>query len=351
MASKLQGGSSAGRYYVYLYRDPASGEPVYVGKGQGRRSREHLSNSSSPRLSNLIAARGKEGLVVEPEVVAVCEAEGSAFLVEQALIKFFGRQDQGTGPLFNLTDGGEGVSNPPVEVREAQADAMYRRFGGKHQYTWVLAGTSERFTGTRVDFAKFLNVPQSAVGKLFQGKTKSIGGWKLESDDRAPNLYRSSHELIHHFSGETFCGTQKEFADRTGISLSSISMLVTGKISHTHGWILRGNEKAVAGLRINSKGHYYTPKEPWESAAATPNSLAAWALADKLRDAWEGLSHKQRGSVGAKRLCAAAGVDYSISTRTFDKITKKIKSENFDPKSHEPWLRFKAISTGSANED
>ena len=161
-------------FYLYVYRDPISDEVVYVGKGSGRRAREHLTHSSNPRLANLIENRRNRGYEVAPEILAYCDTEEVAFMLEKALILYFGREDLLAGALLNKTDGGDGVSNPSMEVRDAQADAMYRRFGGKKLHTWVSTTTSDSFTGTRVEFAKKLGVSQVAVGKLFQGITKGV---------------------------------------------------------------------------------------------------------------------------------------------------------------------------------
>lgn len=46
------------------------------------------------------------------------EDETSALRAETFLISYYGRVDLGTGCLRNLTDGGEGASNPAQEVRE-----------------------------------------------------------------------------------------------------------------------------------------------------------------------------------------------------------------------------------------
>lgn len=43
-------------------------------------------------------------------ILQECLREWEAFAIERATIKKFGRKDLGTGPLLNLTDGGEGPS-------------------------------------------------------------------------------------------------------------------------------------------------------------------------------------------------------------------------------------------------
>lgn len=73
------------KFYVYVwYKD---GEPVYVGKGCGKR-----------------AYREKEAYDVE--IYKNNLTEEQAYDLEKKLIAEFGRADKGDGPLMNLTDGG-----------------------------------------------------------------------------------------------------------------------------------------------------------------------------------------------------------------------------------------------------
>lgn len=103
-------------FYVYVYRDPLDGTPVYVGKGRGNRAISHtwLKSRTNDRLGKLVVNRAEQGHAMEPEIVARCSEE-NALLIEQALIKYFGRAELGEGPLCNSTDGGDGVSNPSVD--------------------------------------------------------------------------------------------------------------------------------------------------------------------------------------------------------------------------------------------
>ena len=82
--------------YTYLYlRD--DGTPYYVGKGQGRRHRRKAGRNVPVPSDDRI-------------IVQEFEFEYDALIAERLLIAIFGRKDQGTGILRNLTDGGEGVS-------------------------------------------------------------------------------------------------------------------------------------------------------------------------------------------------------------------------------------------------
>ena len=100
-----------GEFYVYELQYP-DGTPFYVGKGKGNRKNIHFmkcdtQNKFKQNIINKIRRNGEDPLsvVVEPNL-----SEGRAFEIEISLINYYGRRDNGTGILSNLTDGGEGTS-------------------------------------------------------------------------------------------------------------------------------------------------------------------------------------------------------------------------------------------------
>jgi hypothetical protein len=88
--------------YIYLRED---GSPYYVGKGSGRRAFARTPGHNPPKDVNRI-------------LISDLSDENTAFEIESFLIAFWGRKDLGTGTLINITDGGEGPSNPSKATRE-----------------------------------------------------------------------------------------------------------------------------------------------------------------------------------------------------------------------------------------
>ena len=91
-------------FYVYLHVKESDGTVFYVGKGtKFRWSRvydrtQHWKNTAI-----------KHGVICK--IVAHDLSAEEALVLEKKLIASYGRQDQKTGCLVNLTDGGEGVVN------------------------------------------------------------------------------------------------------------------------------------------------------------------------------------------------------------------------------------------------
>jgi len=95
-------------FYTYIYYDPSRGnEPIYVGKGVGKRVWSHLYSKQKTPFVNRLQFMIKNGNKPTVGIYAGFDEE-LAHLVEMELISKFGRKDLGKGPLLNLTDGGEG---------------------------------------------------------------------------------------------------------------------------------------------------------------------------------------------------------------------------------------------------
>ena len=102
------------RYFYTYFWLREDGTPYYVGKGTKDRAfvRHRVGNPPS-----------KECILLQEH-----PSEKDAFEAEKFFIEYYGRIDLGTGCLRNLTDGGEGPSNPSIESRKKMRTA---KLGGK----------------------------------------------------------------------------------------------------------------------------------------------------------------------------------------------------------------------------
>jgi hypothetical protein len=85
-------------FYVYGYLRRRDNTPYYIGKGCGNRAFVSHGRVKVPKDRSKVVFFSENLTEIE------------AFLLETDLIKRWGRLNQGTGILLNLTDGGEGVS-------------------------------------------------------------------------------------------------------------------------------------------------------------------------------------------------------------------------------------------------
>lgn len=101
-------------FYVYLYCDPRTGRPFYVGKGAGRRILAHLSDSRDSEKVSRIAELRSLGLEPKIEVLAHGLAdEQTALRIEAAAIDLLG-----LGQLTNAVRGWQSLQMGRMTLEE-----------------------------------------------------------------------------------------------------------------------------------------------------------------------------------------------------------------------------------------
>lgn len=197
-------------HYLYELWVEGDEKPFYVGRtcDPANRMACHWKDSGGreahlPKSKKLVKAK-REGLEIEMRIVfetsdfdTICEAE-------RRRIAVYGRFDSG-GPLYNLTDGGEGHENY-VWSEEARARASERMKGSRlncgrsrpdmkkrmsnEVYAFRRDGTLVGKFPSQKEAAWELGCNEASVGKCILGKARCCRG---ESD-----VYWFSHSLVEN---------------------------------------------------------------------------------------------------------------------------------------------------------
>jgi len=104
---------------VYIHRRKDTGDIFYVGIGNNVKRAYEIKNRSNKYWKHVVKKYGHDVEILEEGLTWE-----EACLKEKELIKKYGRKDLGEGILVNMTDGGDGQSNPSEETREK---LKYRR--------------------------------------------------------------------------------------------------------------------------------------------------------------------------------------------------------------------------------
>ena len=103
-------------YYTYSYTDPTTNIVFYIGKGTNNRSTSHLRRAKGTARKSDLPVVDKVRSLLSNNLLPIITIltkyvnESEAFNEETKLIATIGRRNINTGPLLNLTDGGEGSS-------------------------------------------------------------------------------------------------------------------------------------------------------------------------------------------------------------------------------------------------
>lgn len=163
------------RHYVYIHHKRSNGEPFYVGKGALRTrqksqgcERAYTHDRRNPAWHRIVS---KHGIVVC--IVASCRDDETAQSLECNLIASIGRRNLGTGPLINLTDGGDGHAGLMVSdgLRKKRSESASR----KRTDAWVRSIRIARKSGGNGGVVKLGDhLPDSWRRSLARSKTGAL---------------------------------------------------------------------------------------------------------------------------------------------------------------------------------
>lgn len=175
-------------YYIYVYLDPRKPgrysyinldisflfEPIYIGLGKNGRKIAHLENKrlevNSPKNSKLKKIINETDFNIKDYIFEVKSNldHSEAVLQEIFFIKNIGRLDLLTGPLTNLTGGGEGVKNASSVTKQKMSKAKI----GKKQTVDRIENRANKNTGQKRSDETKLKMRLAQLGKKCSDETK-----------------------------------------------------------------------------------------------------------------------------------------------------------------------------------
>lgn len=191
-------------YFVYVYKNPDSLIPFYVGLGKNQRHLSHLKEAKrnpnpKPTEHKLNTIRklindGKEPII---EIVSSNLTKLEAIREEQRLIAEIGRKDLGTGPLTNQTMGGDGVREWSKEMKNKMSTANKGKISVKDPLTgekFKISKDDERWLAGELVGQNKGDVDSNCNGKL--------DGYILAKNPETEEVYRVKQDDPRWVSGE-----------------------------------------------------------------------------------------------------------------------------------------------------
>ena len=234
------------KFYVYVLLNPSRGdEPFYVGKGSGYRVRNHYcpSGLKSKSYKNHIIKQYRElGFEDKFDFLDEGLTEDEANIRETFHILRIGRKVDDSGPLVNLSTGGEGTSGHSTP----RTEEWKRKISEAHKGKIFSAATRERMSKANVG-RKLTEEHKEKISLSMKGRTPS------EEHRRNLALSQKGRKLSEEHIAKISCryvvlrlsdGKKMEvqnlrrFCVEQGIFDGNLRKTLTGEISQSGGYRL-----------------------------------------------------------------------------------------------------------------
>lgn len=260
--------NSVNKYYVYGIYD---GDNIcrYIGKGKGKRVKDHFTNSSNKLLRECID-RNYTYKILFNELT-----EQEALLKEINLIKQYGRLDKNNGTLFNETWGGDGYGRTGYEYDENSVKVYKNRkiFDLEN----IQTGEIKHFESLGLA-AKYIGTSKQNILGLLDKKNRYVKKvWKLvnynpvHKGSLAFTIKNIQTGMLYNFNSQVECANFIK-ADPTNIIL-----LKNKKINNIKGvWVLPETKKIIKRPKGKPAG---IPKPYfWKSCKVYDNFSKKWCV-------------------------------------------------------------------------
>lgn len=201
-------------YYLYQHIRNDNGDVFYVGIGKGRRAKEKTKRS---KYWKSIVKKTEYSI----EIVRHFETRDEACEWEKLFISIYGRKDNGTGILANLTDGGDGSSGTKQTI-----NSIAKRLESVSYRSYAIDAynaTTREYIGTYLGYAnaaRSFGVSPSSVRGCITGAQHISNGIAFCIYGQSPN-WDNIDRLLKH--GKTISGIER-MKRKTGKAIQQYSI-------------------------------------------------------------------------------------------------------------------------------
>lgn len=218
-------------FYVYAYLRSATSlngakySPFYIGKGKEERAFVKQNRITPPPVDPSFIVFIQEGLT-----------EKEALELEKFCIKLYGRIDNGTGILRNLTDGGEGLSgfSPSSETRQKISTSNKGKTKGRK----LSPETRKKISlATRGANNPRWQKEVSAEARLKMSEAKQ--GFQMSEAAKhkmVASCAKYLYELTDTRGDIHITDNLADFARQYNLTVQLLRLVVNGKQKHHKGW-------------------------------------------------------------------------------------------------------------------
>lgn len=270
--------------FIYAYLSKRTLKPWYVGKAShaGRPIGKHSFNP--PRNRALIRVL-RSGLTEE-----------QANHWETFYIQHYGRRDDGTGILCNLTDGGEGTMGRIVDPETAKAGGVK---GGKTQLenhrAWELYGvTKERWESLSV-------ARRTALRLYMRDHPEASGNDWVDGNYTKWQSSEAGREHQLRANAIATANKKKAAAEKWGLSLEDYLKLDAKALSRMKAYCKRNNVTAYEWLKLDTEGLILRTGSEGHLKQAADKKRAAAERNGVAYDVWCAMKAWQRDNITTAR--------------------------------------------------